>query len=83
MLQNSALAEDPRYLYVQPTISFVLKHLHPSRQAVSEAIMYPTLSYSPGIETQFGFFVIFKNQICLGTKFQQQLFLLFVLCKDI
>ena len=63
----------------------LFKHLHLSLQhAVSsrEAITAP-LSCSPGIEAQFGLFVIFKNQICPGTRFQQQMFLLYVLFKDI
>lgn len=63
----------------------LFKHLHLSlQQAVSsrEAITVP-LSHSPGIEAQFGLFVIFKNQICPETRFQQQMFLLYVLFKDI
>lgn len=43
----------------------------------------PSLSCSLGIEGLFGLFVIFKNQICPGTNFQQQLILLYVLFKTL
>lgn len=63
----------------------LFKHLYLSlAQAISARRQSRLLrSCSPGIEAQFGIFVIFKNQICLGTKFQQQLVLLYVLFKDI
>lgn len=63
----------------------LFQHLH---LFLTQAISARRQSRSPrscrlGIEAQFGVFVIFKNQICLGTKFQQQLFLLYVLFKDV
>lgn len=58
--------------------------IYPSRRLSAWGSNHiPCASHSPGIEAQFGFFVIFKNQICLGTKFEQQLFLFYVLFKGV
>ena len=76
-LQNSLLAEGPR----EPSISICI---FPSSRLSAPGKQSPSLlSRKPEIEAQFGLFVIFKNQICLGTKVQQQMFLLYVLFKDV